>query len=54
MNEQNIKKVYELAVERYAAIGIDVEKVMEQLQGVQLSLHCWQAHCPCSPYRVHL
>ena len=43
MNEQNIHKAYELAVERYAAIGIDVEKVIEQLQGVQLSLHCWQA-----------
>jgi len=43
MNEQNIRKAYELAVERYAAIGIDVEKVIEQLQGVQLSLHCWQA-----------
>ena len=43
MNEQNIRKAYELAVERYAAIGIDVEKVLEQLQGVQLSLHCWQA-----------
>ena len=43
MNEQNIKKAYELAVERYAAIGIDVEKVLEQLQKVQLSLHCWQA-----------
>ena len=43
MNEQNIRQAYGLAVERYAAIGIDVEKVMEQLQGVQLSLHCWQA-----------
>ncbi len=43
MNEQNIIKAYELAVERYAAIGIDVEKVLEQLQGIQLSLHCWQA-----------
>ena len=43
MNEQNIRKAYELAVERYAAIGIDVEKVLEQLQGIQLSLHCWQA-----------
>ena len=43
MNEQNIKQAYDLAVERYAAIGIDVEKVMEQLQKVQLSLHCWQA-----------
>lgn len=43
MNEQKIRQAYELAVERYAAIGIDVEKVLEQLQGVQLSLHCWQA-----------
>ena len=43
MNEKNIRQAYELAVERYAAIGIDVEKVMRQLQEVQLSLHCWQA-----------
>ena len=43
MNEQKIRQAYDLAVERYAAIGIDVEKVMEQLQGLQLSLHCWQA-----------
>ena len=43
MKEQNIRNAYELAVERYGAIGIDVEKVMNQLQGIQLSLHCWQA-----------
>ena len=43
MNEQKIMQAYDLAVERYAAIGIDVEKVMDQLQKVQLSLHCWQA-----------
>ena len=43
MNEQKINQAYELAVERYAAIGIDVEKVLAQLQGIQLSLHCWQA-----------
>ena len=43
MNEQKIKQAYDLAVERYAAIGVDVEKVMDQLQKVQLSLHCWQA-----------
>ena len=43
MNEQKIKQAYDLAVERYAAIGIDVEKVLQQLQKVQLSLHCWQA-----------
>ena len=43
MNEQKIKQAYDYAVERYAAIGVDVEKTMEQLQKVQLSLHCWQA-----------
>ncbi|MBR5193327.1 MAG: L-rhamnose isomerase [Bacteroidaceae bacterium] len=43
MNEQKIKQAYDYAVERYASIGVDVEKAMEQLQKVQLSLHCWQA-----------
>ena len=43
MNEQKIKQAYDYAVERYAAIGVDVEKAMKQLQKVQLSLHCWQA-----------
>ena len=43
MKEQKIKQAYDYAVERYAAIGVDVEKAMEQLQKVQLSLHCWQA-----------
>ena len=43
MNEQKIKQAYEWAVERYAAIGVDVESVMDRLQKVQLSLHCWQA-----------
>jgi L-rhamnose isomerase len=32
-----------LAKERYAAIGIDTDKVLEQMQKVQISLHCWQA-----------
>ena len=43
MNEQKIKQAYDLAVERYASLGVDVEKAMEQLQKVQLSMHCWQA-----------
>ena len=43
MNELKIKQAYDYAVERYVAIGVDVEKAMEQLQKVQLSLHCWQA-----------
>ena len=29
MNEQKIKQAYELAVERYASLGVDVEKSME-------------------------
>ncbi|MBE6276414.1 MAG: L-rhamnose isomerase [Bacteroides sp.] len=43
MNEQAIKQAYELAVERYAALGVDVEKAMDLLAQVQLSMHCWQA-----------
>ncbi|MBE6342982.1 MAG: L-rhamnose isomerase [Lentimicrobiaceae bacterium] len=43
MKESNINKAYELAAERYAALDIDVEKVLSALQNVQLSLHCWQA-----------
>lgn len=43
MGDQKIRQAYDLAVERYAAIGINVEDVLNQLQRVQLSLHCWQA-----------
>ena len=43
MKEASITKAYEIAIERYQAVGINVEEVMEKLQKVQLSLHCWQA-----------
>ena len=43
MNELNVRKAYELAIERYASIGIDVEEVLAKLQKTHLSLHCWQA-----------
>ena len=43
MKKELIEKAYELAKERYAAIGVDVEAALEKLQKVQLSLHCWQA-----------
>lgn len=42
MNQDLIIKAYELAKERYAAIGIDTDKVLDQLQKIQISLHCWQ------------
>ena len=41
--EELIVKSYEMARERYAAIGVDTDKAMDALQQVQLSLHCWQA-----------
>ena len=43
MKETLIHQAYEIAKERYAEIGIDTEKVLEQLQNFHLSMHCWQA-----------
>ena len=43
MKEALVKKAYEVAKERYAEIGVDTEKILEQLQNFHLSLHCWQA-----------
>ena len=43
MNEAKIKQAYDIAVERYAEFGIDVEKVLEKLDSVEISMHCWQA-----------
>ena len=41
--EELIQKAYEIAVERYAAVGVDTEKVLKTMQDFHLSLHCWQA-----------
>ena len=38
-----MSKAYEMARERYAALDIDTEKVLAQLQDFHLSMHCWQA-----------
>ena len=43
MKQDLILKAYEIAKERYAAIGVDTDQALEKLQNVQLSLHCWQA-----------
>ena len=43
MKKELIEKAYEIAKERYAAIGVDTDAAMETLQNIQLSLHCWQA-----------
>ena len=36
MKEELINKAYEIAKERYAAVGVDTEKVMETMQNFHL------------------
>lgn len=43
MKSELINQAYAVARERYAEIGVDTEKVLQQLQDFHLSLHCWQA-----------
>jgi len=43
MDDKMISKAYEIAKERYAAIGVDTDKAIEQLEQIPISLHCWQA-----------
>ena len=43
MKEELIRKSYEIARERYAAIGVDTDKAIAQLEQTPISLHCWQA-----------
>ncbi len=42
MKEAQILKSYEIAKERYAALGVDTDKAIEELEKQQISLHCWQ------------
>lgn len=42
MNSKLIEQAYAIAKERYAAIGVDTDKAIEQLEKQQISLHCWQ------------
>ncbi len=43
MNEALVLKAYEIAKERYAELGVDTDKVLEQMQDFHLSMHCWQS-----------
>ena len=40
--KDNIIKAYELAKEKYAGMGVDTQKAMDQLIKIPLSMHCWQ------------
>jgi len=37
-----IERVYEAARQRYAELGLDTDKAIEQLGEIGISLHCWQ------------
>jgi len=42
MQPSDSARAYELARERFAALGVDTEAALETLKGVAISLHCWQ------------
>ena len=39
---QNIEKSFAFAKERYAGIGVDVDRALKILATIPISLHCWQ------------
>jgi L-rhamnose isomerase len=42
MKEEQIKKAYEAAKSRYAALGVNTDEVIEKLNNQSISIHCWQ------------
>lgn len=40
--QMTIKERYDSAKEIYASIGVDTDKVMEELKKIPISMHCWQ------------
>jgi L-rhamnose isomerase len=43
MKEELVQKSFEIAKERYSLAGVDVDKALDELQKVSISIHCWQA-----------
>jgi L-rhamnose isomerase len=40
--DQTIQQAFEAAKEAYGEFGVDVEAALSSLQGIPISLHCWQ------------
>lgn len=38
----NTQKAYEIAKEIYAGVGVDIDKAIERLKKIPISMHCWQ------------
>ena len=43
MKSDQIEKIYTFAKEHYSHHGVDVDDVIQKMQHISLSLHCWQA-----------
>ena len=41
--EEMVQKAYDMARERYLAVGVDTDKALDELQRLSISIHCWQA-----------
>jgi len=41
-SENNLRNLYTLAKERYAALGVDADLALARLEKIAVSLHCWQ------------
>ena len=37
-----LEQAREIAKQRYAAVGVDVEEALRQLDRLPVSMHCWQ------------
>ncbi len=37
-----MKEAYQIAKERYGALGVDTDKAMDLLEQIKISIHCWQ------------
>ncbi len=40
--EAQLERAYKLAKERYQALGVDTDIALTALEGISISLHCWQ------------
>lgn len=38
-----VQKSYEIAKERYAAVGVNIDEALEKIQRISISIHCWQS-----------
>ena len=42
MTDQQITSAYEIAQQRYAELGVDVDAALRTLAAIPISIHCWQ------------